>query len=326
MAEILFLGYDLTGANSFYRSTGITKDLQKKTGHNITTVTIEQADMNWSFLNKFDLIMFQRPFEQNALSICAYIKECGIPLWVDWDDDLFHLNDDNPKFWNYKNAVNQECMKGIISIADAVSVSTEYLRQVLNGLNKNIFVIPNAFNDSLFTRPELPKRTNNILWRGAGAHQKDIWLYSKEISKCMEEFKDWRFMYLGYWPWFLEKFGNSGFNELEDIVLYYKNLFKTAPACVQVPLADNVFNRSKSNVAAIEGSYAGAVIICPDYWNMPGTLSYSSPETYYEALRSVLAGEVDLVVQGLICWEYIMDCLTLSRVNIQRIELIDSIL
>jgi hypothetical protein len=323
--EILFLGYDLSGANSFYRSTGITKDLQKKTGHNITTVTITQVDLDWSFINKFDLVLFQRPFTRVALSICAYIKECGIPLWIDWDDDLFHLNDDNPQFWTYNDPGIIDAMKGIISLADAVSVPTEYLRQVLNGLNKNIFVIPNAFNDSLFTRQILPKRTNNVVWRGTNTHEKDLWLYSKEIDKCMSEHLDWRFIYQGYWPWFLSKYDNSIFRDMEDVLLYHKHLFKTAPAVIQVPIEDNVFNRSKSPIAAIEGTYAGAVCIVPEWWNFPGTLSYHDNKSYYEALRSVLAGEVDLTAQNLMAWEFIQDCLTLSKVNIQRLELIDSL-
>lgn len=326
MAEILFLTYSLVDSCSFYRSAGIIKDLQKKVDHNITAVELNQVSLNWSFLNRFDLIYFQRPATKEALSLCQYVKACNIPLWVDWDDDLFHVNPENHTYQLYSDPEIQEAMKGILALADVISVPTEYLRQVLISLNKNIVVIPNAFNDTLFKRPELPKRSNNIVWRGPEAHMFDLMTYQQPIDRCTQEFKDWRFIFMGFSPWFLNESGNKGFMAMQDVIFYFKSLFDMAPAALHVPLHDNTFNRCRSNIAAIEGSYAGATCIVPGWWNMPGTIPYNDQQSYYEAIRSVLSGEVDKVAQNIMAWEYIMDVLPLSKVNVQRLELINSII
>jgi hypothetical protein len=325
--EILFLTYDINDTNSFYRSAGIIKDLQRKIDHNITALQWGQVELDWSFISRFDLIMLQRPCTKESLSLCKYIKGCNVKLWVDWDDDLFHVNRENKTFWLYGDPETQANMKQIISLADAVSVTTEYLKQVISNLNKNIFVIPNAFNDSIFVRPDvMPRQTNHLVWRGTDTHIKDLMTYGAEIDHVRESFKDWRFVFMGFDPWFLNEPFDWMYYPTQDTIAYYGSLLKMTPAAMHVPLNNNVFNRCKSNVAALEATFAGAVCIAPSWWNMPGTVPYSDQASYLEALRSVLTGEIDKVAHNLMAWEYIQDCLLLSKVNVQRIEVINSLL
>lgn len=89
---------------------------------------------------------------------------------------------------------------------------------------------------------------------------------------------------------------------------------------------DNLFNRCKSNIAAIEGSFAGAISIVPDWWDIPCTLKYSNPDEYYEALRLVLSGEIDIQAENEKSWEFIEYYLFLSKVNKLRVELIKTLL
>ena len=324
--EILFLTVCSSDTCSFYRSAGVVKDLRKKTNHNITLVQMDQTAMVWSFLTQFDLIMFQRPFDQNALTICGYIKQCGIPLWLDYDDNLFALNPENPTYPIYSNPQIQENIKSMLQLADVVSVPTEYLRQAYSEWNKNICVVPNAFHDSLFKRGELKPRTNNVIWRGPEAHIFDLMTYSKEINDLTKDFPEWRFMFAGFSPWFLSKTNNKGNISLLDIVLYFKMLSDMSPSCLHVPLHDNPFNRSKSNIAYIEGSYAGAVCVTPHWWNVPGALSYTDGPSYYEAIKSVIKGEVDKKKLNSEAWEFIMDTLPLSKVNVERLQIINSLI
>ena len=326
MAEILFLTVKSSDTCAFYRSAGVLKDLRRKTDDNITLVQFDQVAMNWSFITQFDLIMYQRPFTKESLTLCGYVKQCGIKIWLDYDDNLFALNPENPTYYIYNNPEIQANIKGMLQLADAVSVPTEYLRQAYSEFNKNVFIVPNAFHDSLFERPELPKRTNNIVWRGPEAHIFDLMTFSKEINQATQEFPEWRFMFMGFSPWFLSKTDNKGHIPSLDIVVYYKTLFDMAPACMHVPLHDNTFNRCKSNISYIEASYAGAVCICPAWWSAPGSLPYTDNASYYEAIRSVLSGEVDKAKLNREAWEYIMDVLPLSKVNVQRLEILNSLL
>ena len=99
-----------------------------------------------------------------------------------------------------------------------------------------------------------------------------------------------------------------------------------APSCLHVPLHDNPFNRAKSNIAWIEGSYAGAVCVVPAWWNVPGALSYTDGPSYYEAIKSVIKGEVDKKKLNAEAWEFIMDTLPLSKVNVERLQIINSLI
>lgn len=326
MAEILFLTIQNADTCAFYRSSGVIKDLRRKTDDNITLLQMDQVNLNWSLIAQFDLVMIQRPFTKEVLNLCGYIKQCNIKLWIDYDDNLFALNPENPTFALYNNPDIQANVKGILKLADVVTVPTENLRQVYIEFNENISVIPNAFNDSLFQRPELKERTNHCVWRGPEAHVYDLMSHSKEINQITKEFPEWRFMFMGFSPWFLSDTGNKGNIPSMDVVMYFKTLFDMAPSCLHVPLHDNAFNRAKSNIAAIEGSYAGAVCIVPAWWNMPGTVPYTDNASYYEALKSVLSGEVDRVALNKITWEYVMDCLTLSKVNVERLQILNSLL
>ena len=327
--EILFLAYNLADTCSFYRSAGVIKDLQAKLGkeHNITALQLNQADFTWPLISRFDIVMMQRPCTIESLSLCEYIKQLNIKLWVDWDDDLFHVNPENPTWFNYNKPEVQEVMKKILMLADVITVPTEYLRQVLSPLNQNIVVIPNAYNDTFFSRPEPGKRTNQVVWRGPAYHIKDIMTYREAIERALTDFTEWRYIFMGGInpSWFLCQQNNIQLYDMMDIAVYMKTLAELAPAAMHVPLHDNTFNHCKSNIAAIEGSYAGAVCIVPEWWNMPGTLSYTDNESYYESLRSVLSGEVDKVAQNIIAWEYIMDELRLSKVNVERLRVINSL-
>lgn len=324
--NILFLCPDKSDPTSFYRSGGISHDLEKKSGHTITVINWNQTSIDWQFLSSFDAVMLQRPFTKVAEQLCQYVKNMGKSLWVDYDDNLFAVNPENRAFQTYNDPATQESIKNCLKAADVVSVPTEYLRQAYSQFNKNIEVIPNAFNDGLFKRGELKKREKTVVWRGPDAHIYDLMTYGKEINRACEGFPDWEFNFMGYYPWFLSETKNKGFLPGMDIIMYFHKLVDLAPSVGHVLLHDDLFNRCRSNIAYIEFSYVGACCIVPDWWSVPGVLSYTDPASYFEAMRSVLSGEVDIVAQNHIAWEYIQDCLRLSQINVLRLNLINGIL
>ena len=96
---------------------------------------------------------------------------------------------------------------------------------------------------------------------------------------------------------------------------------------MQIPLFDSSFNRSKSDIAFIEGSYFGAVCIIPAFWGkIQGTLSYNSIDTYKEQLAKSINGTLDLETMRDEAWQYIKDNLLLSEVNILRFNLMKTLL
>jgi hypothetical protein len=323
--EVLFICHSKNDATSFYRAGGISHDLAKQSGHDITVIDWADTEINWQVLSEFDVIMVQRPFSKESLILCQAIKNCGRKLWIDYDDNLFAVNPENDTYLLYSDPKTQATIKQILSLADVVSVTNEYLRQTYIEYNKNIWVIPNAFNDLLIKRGEIAKRDKGVVWRGGANHIYDLQKYGLVINQLMAEHPDFRFLFWGYYTWFLSDAPNKGYISPTDPVIYFQKLFKLLPSVIHVPLNDDPFNRCRSNTAYIESAFSGAVCVCPSWWNMPGSLPYGDVQGYYEAMKSVLSGQVDLVGMNRESWEYVNDCLLLSKVNKKRVELLKSL-
>jgi len=324
--DLLFLTYNSSEACSFYRCSGIAHHLRKITGYNISVAQWKDlGELTWGIISQYDIIFMQRPFGKDAAVICNYIKDCGKKLWVDYDDNLLALNPENQNYELYNKKEVKLSIVGIINQADAVSVTNEYMRQCFAEFNNNIWVIPNAHNDFLLKREDLPEREKMVFWRGSQSHIYDLMSHKDIINKCSDEYKDWRFNYMGFYPWFLKKAENNGFIKGMDIILYFKTLFSLAPSLVQVPLSDDVFNHSKSNISFLEASYAGAASLVPAYWNLPNTLLYSNDQEYLDYLYFALKGEFDLKKMAEDSWEFVQEYFLLSKINYKRKQLIESL-
>ena len=254
MNRLLFLNYSNHDACSFYRSAGIAKDLKKK-GFDIDVAQIGDKTLYWSDLLMYDVVMIQRPYSADLIPFIKQIKIMGIKLWLDYDDNLLDVPEDNPAYTRYMQQNVKDNITTMLKLADVVSVTTNALKVAYQKHNPNIKVIPNAFNDGLFMRDsqkDLPKRKPIVAWRGSDTHQKDLMAYSS-VNNSVDEFPEWKFLFIGYNAWFLPKKDNRLFAPATDIIWYHYSLYDIAPSVMQVPLYDNPFNRAKSSIAAIEG-------------------------------------------------------------------------
>lgn len=324
--DVLFITHAKNDATSYYRAGGISHDLAKQSGHNITVINLADTEINWQVLSEFDTVMVQRPYSKESAGLCQHVKNCGRKLWIDYDDNLFAVNPENDTYLLYSDPKTQATIKHILSLADVVSVTNEYLRQTYIPYNKNIWVIPNAFNDLLIKRGEIAKRGYNVVWRGGANHIYDLQKHGLAINQLMDEHPDFRFLFWGYYAWFLSDAPNKGYIAPVDPVIYFQKLFKLLPSVIHVPLNDDPFNRCRSNTAFIEAAFSGAVCVNPSWWNMPGSIPYSDVQGYYEAMKSVLSGQVDIVKMNAESWEFVNDCLLLSKVNKKRVELLKTLI
>jgi len=331
MIRLLFISPEKTDTCSFYRNGGIAPSLERKYPDcRITVAQWNQITLHWQVLLGYDVVMLQRPYAKEHLSLCEYIKNLKIPLWVDYDDNLLMVPSENKNFELY-NPGTREDIKKILQAADVVSVTTEALMQAFLPHNKNIKVIPNAFNDFAFRNPPIRKgRSPLILWRGGDSHIKDILSMQGPIDQATLAFPEWQFIFMGYFPWFLrdDKRANIFSMPPNDVILYFNNTMKMFPAVVHVPLYESPFNRAKSNITYIEASYFGAATICPDWdeWKKPGALNYTTPESYFELIRAVVKREIDSQAKAAEAWDYIRTELTLSKINELRKELVNTLI
>jgi hypothetical protein len=325
--KILFITPITFDSCSFYRSGGIAPDLREKLGIDIDVVSWEKERFTWQSLMKYNLIMMQRPYTENAFSMGSYAKDLGIPLWVDYDDLLLNVPAGNKSFDIMTSA--KGVIEKIMGIADVITVTTPELRVHLLKYNENIQIIPNAFNDTIFKKREVVTTRQKIVgWRGSETHLADIMLMGEPLLMLMDKYPQWTFAFLGFNPWFLGAHKNLFYVPAQDPILYFKNIVKIAPYVFHVPLVDNIFNRSKSNIAAIEASYSGSLCIAPDWegWRLPGILNYKDSGSFYNLIASVVEGKVDVKKNSDRAWEYITDKLMLSKVNRLRADLVKKLL
>lgn len=320
-------------ATSFYRGIGPLSQLHRVMPGLDLHFT---SEYNWSTLALCDAVFMQRPYKAEHLQILKMAKANRKRVWVDYDDDLFSVPVSNPAHKIYGEEETKKIIAKCIAHADSVTVSTELLKFKLQDgkqpLNRNITVIPNAFNDYLLQeRQILPKeRRKLIMWRGSPTHQQDLSDLGEQIVDAVNSNPSWTFQFQGEVPWFLsERLGNNAIMAPSlDPIEYFSMIRTVQPRAMMVPLADHVFNRSKSNIAWLEGVYAGGLAIAPDTeeWRRPGALNYRTPQEFRDLLDLVIKEDISLNEQVQLGWDYIEENLMLSKVNKTRAWVLSAIL
>ncbi len=145
MKSILMLCPDPLDATSFYRGAGAFGHLKRMTGE---IELLYDESPKWPVYQSTHVGFFQRPCNSAHLHYIRQMKSWGMPVWIDYDDDLMGLTPDNPCYPTYANNEVTQAMLGIIPLADVVTVSTETLRQRLSHLNEKVIVIPNALDEA----------------------------------------------------------------------------------------------------------------------------------------------------------------------------------
>lgn len=335
-----------TDATSFYRGMGIMDHLESLFNGKLEIIK-HKADFEssqirlWLELQGIDILFIQRPHSERFITIMEYYKKhFRRPIWIDYDDNLFELPKYNRAHKYYeRTAKTRENIIRCMQLADVITVTTPELKRYLDGMHPNVVVIPNAFpNHTIDISNRKPiARENRVFWRGSGSHIGDLDYYKSQIQRAMSENPDHRFTYVGsdmaelYW-FFDDTFypENTSNGQLLDPLDPYDFLFNIrltgAKAC-QVPLVYNLFNLAKSNIAAIEGAWAGMAVIAPDWdeWKMPGVLNYKMKDDYYKLLNAICKNEVDVEKMSNDTWQYICDNLLLTKVNVQRMKLIKAL-
>lgn len=329
-------------ATSWYRSYGVFSNLRK---NYIPDLGVQGfaggGKRSWAQLLGFDILFMQRPAYPEWLKVAEYMKkELNKKIWVDHDDNLFELPPYNRVRDTYTPVV-KKAMLDMMKIADIVTVSTPALQKYfIDNFAIESQVIPNAFNEDVFTMateynwlypqgtPQIPshRTVERILWRGSETHQADLMEHMEPLVNAMENRPNTFWEFMGFDPYFVTmRFPAEKFKYYppEDIMIYTKNLKQIRPQIVHVPLLEDGLNESKSNIAWMEATAAGAVTIAPNWpeWQKPGVINYNSIEHYGELLMQPIDMERNKE-RWQASRDYIMENLTLTKVNKQRFEII----
>jgi hypothetical protein len=153
-----------------------------------------------------------------------------------------------------------------------------------------VFVIKNGFDPRWFQRfwNFKPERKKVITWRGTSTHRKDCEEIAMPFANFMKENEDFAFMAYGWIndPLSYDLPQNRFEYKQLPVIHYHMNLHKTNGLIGIVPLVDNAFNRSKSNIGFIELVSSGHMCIAKDLpeFSEAKAVTYKEPDEFYDKL------------------------------------------
>lgn len=314
---------------SWYRAIGPLSHLQK---HSELSIDINVTDdISWPILDLCDVFFSQRPFTNKHLKNLTLAKDLGVPIWLDYDDDLFAISTDNPAYNIFGTQDVQNNITQALNMADVVSVSTLSLADNLwnRGFKKNFVVINNALNFKKFNWNSKPRpRSNKVFWRGSASHFRDVLTVTNDFVDLITKSEGFEFQFIGDSLWFLtERCPPEKIKMIRPLTVnkYFSYIYEQAPKLFVAPLLTSKFNMAKSNIAYLEAIWSGALCVCPDMpeWRQTGALNYTNPSHFRSLVKQVMdMSEEDhskLWVESL---EHIYEHYNLDKVNKARESLL----
>ena len=314
-----------TDAVSMYRGLGPLTALRRQYPIDIMTAN----DYQWPVLAASDILFMVRPATNMDKQIITHALDLNVKVWVDYDDDVLNVPPQNPAFSYYADQQIQSNIKWIINNATVVSVSTTALSyefdEYRNEFNSKCVIIPNAFPDHLLNWDASHKPYSNIVtWRGSRTHDADLELAHKMFENFPKDFPNHQMVFIGEPDYrSLKIFNKKDVRVIPsmNIIDYFKLMEELKPRVHIVPLENNRFNRSKSNIAWIEATRTKTAVIAQDLpeFRFVGAFNVNS----WDHLNLEAALAVTNVNQS---DEYIKHNLLLSIVNKRRWELIQQLI
>lgn len=324
---LYFKFYD--GGSEFYR----LKPLEYIDSHELTLVQTSDSNQNFQLWDNFDTFILLRPQGEAGINLIKVAKRWHKKIIIDWDDIPTVLDQYNPMYSQYeeKKATTLRC----VTMADEVWVATQAIKDAFKLYNKNIHVIPNAWDD--YTFPVHKKREFNYnkvaCYRAGDSHYGDIYDIGvpERIIDMVTNNPDWTFNFYGQRFHYLEK------RTPENYVSYpggwpmkeFQEMMQKTNGCIFFyPLATTPFNRGKSSCSLLEATYAGSSFFgnkdLPEF-NHDFIIDFKELRDNLIGLSKTKGKESKLIQQILKqnhedAWEYIKETLLVSKVNELRKE------
>ena len=122
--KVLVLNGSLTDASSFYQSTGVFPYID-------TAEFTYSTNVDWPTILAHDIVFIPRPYTQNLVAVCEYVKTCKKALIICLDDNHFSIPEHNPSYKELGTQQALECHRACIRLADSVWVTTQALKEAV---------------------------------------------------------------------------------------------------------------------------------------------------------------------------------------------------
>lgn len=185
----------------------------------------DEEEIKWA-----DIVIIQKQYQDAVIPYIQLAQSMGKPVLFDTDDLMTDIPEWNAAHEFYKDK-KQKILR-LIGLVDACTVSTEYLKMVNSGINKNIHVLPNSMDLSaleasrqkpdnrwlqhlIFKNPHSVSRNANqqvipqetmfaklkgrmkVIWWGSPTHSKDLAIIDKTLVELTSKNPDVAFVKVG---------------------------------------------------------------------------------------------------------------------------------
>ena len=228
----------------------------------------ETLEVRPELVDQADLVVVQRDFPRFAEGYAQVIERArrlGKPVVYDLDDLLYDLPADHADVRHYRPA--RMAMLLAMAQADAVTVSTPALRELLTPYHPNIHVLPNYLNDRLWAAPQAPRPAEAqpvvVGYMGSGTHAADVEMIAPALLRTAERFGEAieiRFMGKTPPPAAIAGLPNVAWERASylDYAQFAAWFGRQRVDIGLAPLCDTPFNRGKSWIKYLEYTATGA--------------------------------------------------------------------
>lgn len=244
-------------------------------------------------------IRIQRQASPHQLEFIKFLKliqtKCDFKIVYEIDDVVFR--EEIPDYNKFKTAFTSDEVRNsaqqIMELSDEITVTCDYMKDYYKSklTNQNVTVLPNYvprfWMGNFYDKDKLLKNLNDnkkrprILYNGSAAHfdvdnrikQRDDFFHVNEA--IIKTVKKYRWVFMGAVPHTLIPYVKSGdieFVPWSKIMDYPYTINNLNVQMMIAPLADNTFNKCKSDLKYLEGACYGIPVVCQDietYKNAP---------------------------------------------------------
>lgn len=208
---------------------------------------------------RFGTIVFQRKWDPQGLAAIKQAKAMGKHTVYELDDDIWAVTRNNPGYvaWG-----NPEILGGAVACireVDMVTTTTPLLAERLRQFNSNVRVIPNMLPSTGWDYPDVrPQSSEHVVlgWVGSSSHFEDMRLFDGFVHQLLDKYPFVEFQFAGGSP-------EAPFDPHPRITRLKTTDILGYPTILEhfdiglIPIVDNTFNRSKSDLKFVEYSKMG---------------------------------------------------------------------
>jgi glycosyltransferase involved in cell wall biosynthesis len=215
-----------------------------------------------------DILVGQRVVDEQRSAVwrqLACLPGRNYAMIFELDDDLWHLDPASPWASYYSQPAIRRLLTDNVAMADAVTVTTEPLADIVSAFNTNVFVLPNCIDSSLleYGHRQPDGEPVTIGWAGGDGHDVDFRQVAPYLIPFFRRNPAIATAFVGAShgtqigrPQSRVTRGNSNVNEYVKSFAFDVGL---------APLALNRFNTSKSDLKVLEYAAVGIPAVASDH-------------------------------------------------------------